>query len=82
MAIRKKWAVPMDSYSKMIIWLNNGNITTFYSLDWKSSHSHLKDRATRLQRFKNKIAQYIPKAREIKIYDLVSERLIAHYESD
>ncbi len=81
MAVRKKWAIPIDSYSKMIVWFLDGNIRTFYSLDWKSSHSHSKDRAIGLQRFQKKITEYSPYAKKIKIYDLASDNLIAHYES-
>ncbi|MFC4636085.1 hypothetical protein ACFO3O_19405 [Dokdonia ponticola] len=81
MAVRKKWAIPMDSYSKMIVWFLDGNIKTFYSLDWATSHSHSKERAIGLQRFHNKITEFSPRAKKIKIYDLASGRMIAHYES-
>ena len=81
MPIRKRWAIPIDSYSKMIVWFFDSNIKTFYSLDWGSGHSRSKDRAIGFQRFQKKITHYIPHAKKIKIYDLASNTLIAHYES-
>lgn len=70
MAVRKKWAIPIDLYSKMIVWFLDDNIRTFYSLDWKSSHYLTRDRRIGLRRFQNKITEYQPYAKKIKIYDL------------
>lgn len=77
---RGKWTIPIDSYSKMIVWFYDGNIRTFYSLDWKSSHSLTKDRQIGLDRLQRKLTDYKPHARKIKIYDIASDALIAHYE--
>lgn len=79
---RKGWALKVDSYSKMIVWFLDGNIRTFYSLDWKSSHSPTKDRTVGIERLRRKMTDYAPKSRKIKIYDLASDRLIAHYEEN
>ena len=79
---RKRWALKVDSYSKMIVWFLDGNIRTFYSLDWKSSHSPTRDRRVGIERLRRKITDYMPSASKIKVYDLASDHLIAHYQEN
>ena len=73
------WKLNKHSFSKMIVWFKDGNIRTFYSLDWKSKYSNFRDPRIGLGRFKNLIAKYGVKAGTIEIYDQESGEIIAKY---
>ena len=69
MKISKGWKLKTDSSTKMIVWFKDGNVRTFYSLDWKHRLSKQKDREMGLARFRKKIQQYGSLADGIEIYE-------------
>lgn len=73
------WKLNKHSFSKMIVWFKDGNVRTFYSLDWKSKYSHFRDPGIGLGRFKNLITKYGIKAGTIEIYDLESRKIVAKF---
>ncbi len=77
MLVFKKWSIPIDYNSKIIVWFYDGNISTFCSLGRKISHSHFKDIALGLYGFQRKMNSVLT----VKIYDLASNNLMTHVES-
>lgn len=74
----KGWKLQQHSFSKMIVWFEDGNIRTRYSIDWKHKYSQ-RDRAIGLNRFKQKIAEYGTRACSIEIYDLRTNQIIGKF---
>ena len=79
MTSSKKWKLGEDSMSKMIIWFQDGNIRTMYSLDWKHKHSKTRDKALGLERFRKLNKTYGTLAKTAEIYDKATGQRIAQF---
>ncbi len=75
----KGWRYKVHSFSKMIVWFQDGNVRTFYSLDWKSKYSRHRDRTIGFKRFESLMDKYGRKARMVEVYDLTSGEVIFRY---
>ncbi len=73
------WRLNEHSFWKMIVWFKDGNIRTFYSLDWKTKYSGFRDPRIGLARLKNLTTKYGVKAGTIEIYNMESGAIIAKY---
>ena len=76
---QKRWKLGIDSETKMIVWFKDGNVRTFYSLDWKHTVSKTKNRAIGIARFHNLIKKYGPLAGTIDIYEKETGKLISRF---
>ena len=76
---KKGWKLGMDSFSKMIVWFKDGNTRTFYSLDWASKYSKIRDQEIGMTRLKRLVAKYGARANTVEIYDLGTGGIIAKY---
>ncbi len=77
--ITKRWRMPQDSFSKLVVWFKDGRARTFYSYDWHSPNAYHRDRALglkRLQKFAKKIGN---DAGVAQIYDIQTDRLLQNF---
>lgn len=79
MGAKDGWKLKKDSETKMIVWFADGNIRTFYSIDWNYKHSKTKKREIGLARFFKKIDEYGQKAVTVEIYELATGKRIAKF---
>lgn len=73
------WKLNKHSFSKLIVWFKDGNIRTFYSIDWKNKKSLYRDQEVGLDRLRNLVRRYGARAKSCEIYDLDSGRIIAKF---
>lgn len=73
------WKLGQDSYSKMIVWFKDGNVRTFYSLDWKHKVSKTRDKTIGIERFHKLIKKYGALAGTIDIYEKETGQLISRF---
>ncbi|MDW3191998.1 MAG: hypothetical protein R8G66_06525 [Cytophagales bacterium] len=73
------WKLNKHSFSKLIVRFKDGNIRTFYSIDWKSKKSQYRDREVGLDRLRNLVKKYGPMTKNSEIYDLDSGNIIAKF---
>lgn len=62
------WKLGQDSFHKLIVWFADGNIRTWYSIDWRHKHSKNKDPQLGLNRFRKKINEWGNRAKTVEIY--------------
>lgn len=75
----KRWRMPEDSLSKLVVWFKNGTARTFYSFDWNTPNSYYRDRSlglARLYKFAKKIGN---DAGVAQIYDIQTDQLIQNF---
>lgn len=75
----KGWKLIRDSFSKLVVWFKDGNIRTFYSIDWKSRYDKNRDRNIGLQRFRKMLDTWGAKSETSEIYDKSSGKLLEKY---
>ena len=73
------WKLIRDSFSKLIVWFKDGNIRTFYSIDWKHRYSKQRDRNIGMQRLHKMVTGWGNKAEGAEIYDKATGKLIAKF---
>lgn len=75
------WKLIRDSFSKLIVWFKDGNVRTFYSIDWKHKHAKYRDRNIGLARLRKKVSEWGNKADTAELYDTsTGERIAKFYE--
>lgn len=79
MATDTGWKLKRDSETKMIVWFKDGNVRTFYSIDWKHRYSQEKSKEQGLSRFYKKIKEYGILAGTIEIYETSTGVRIAKF---
>lgn len=52
------WQLNNDSSSVLVVWFKDGNIRTFYSIDWRHRLSKSKDAELGLSRLRKLVAKY------------------------
>ena len=77
--MNKPWKLGTDSASKLIVWFQDGNIRTFYSLDWRSPHSKHKNPGLGIRRLHNLALRYLPYMQQAILYDQESGQEICRY---
>lgn len=75
----QRWKLGQDSLSKMIVWFQDGNVRTMYSLDWRHKRSKTRDKAIGLERFNKLIKTYGASAINVEIYDKATGQRIAKF---
>ena len=75
------WALKRDSASKLTVWFEDGNIRTFYSMDWRSKHARHKDTQLGLNRLKALVAKFGNKVKTAIIYEIAKGRPLYKYQS-
>lgn len=73
------WKLIRDSFSKLIVWFKDGNIRTFYSIDWKHRYSKQRDRNIGMHRLHKMVTGWGNKAEGAEIYDKATGKLIAKF---
>ena len=73
------WKLIRDSFSKLIVWFKDGNVRTFYSIDWKHRYSKQRDQNIGLARLRKKLSEWGSKADTAEIYDKTSGSRIAKF---
>lgn len=76
---KHKWKIKEHSLYKMIVWFADGNIRTFYSLDWKNKYSQTRDATLGLRRLTSLAQTYGSRAKTIMLYQKRSNRLVAKF---
>lgn len=66
---KRKWKLKRDSLTKLLLYFKDGNVRTFYSLDWRHSLSAGKDRGLGLARLRKLCERYREKIRKAVFYD-------------
>ena len=81
MSIKPKngWKLVRDSFTKLIVWFKDGNIRTFYSMDWKHKHSKFRDRTIGITRLKKLVCRWGNKASTAELYDTTTGQQIARF---
>lgn len=74
------WEIGRDSYSKCCVWFVDGNIRTFYSMDWSYTSARYRDRELGMQRLRKAIQRWGAKATCAIIYDLINDKELERYE--
>ncbi len=62
------WKLGQDSFHKLIVWFADGNIRTWYSIDWRHKYTQNRDAQVGLNRFYKKINEWGDKAKTVEIY--------------
>jgi hypothetical protein len=78
-APKEGWKLIRDSFSKLIVWFKDGNVRTFYSIDWKHRHSKQRDQNIGIARLRKKLSEWGNKADGAEIYDKASGNSIAKF---
>lgn len=73
------WKLIRDSFSKLIVWFKDGNVRTFYSIDWKHKQSKFRDRNIGYARLRKKVAEWGNKADTAELYDTSTGKRIAKF---
>jgi len=76
---QKGWKLIRDSFSKLVVWFKDGNVRTFYSIDWKHKYSKQRDPHIGLARLRKKLSEWGSKAGVAEIYDKASGNRIAKF---
>jgi hypothetical protein len=75
------WKLIRDSFSKLIVWFKDGNVRTFYSIDWQHKHSKQRDENIGIARLRKKIVEWGNKADAAELYNTsTGERIAKFYE--
>ena len=69
---KKQWKLKKDSFSKLLLYFRDGNVRTFWSLDWQHRFSKDRDRRIGLQRLRKIIEQNKAQIKTAIIYDAQS----------
>ena len=70
---QKKWKLKRDSLSKLLLYFKDGNVRTFYSLDWRHSFSKERDRELGLERLKKLAERHRKQIRRAIIYTVLGD---------
>lgn len=73
------WKLGRDSYTKMITWYADGNIRTWYSLDWRHRYSPARDRQLGMLRHYRRLRQWGRRCTTAVIYDTATGLPLAKY---
>ncbi|WP_459213218.1 hypothetical protein [Aquimarina rhabdastrellae] len=73
------WKIPNDSFSKLIVWFKDGNVRTFYSLDWKHPKAKKRSKSLGINRLKRLVSSYGKNAGVAQIYDIASNALVQNF---
>lgn len=75
------WKLGRHSFTKLITWFKDGNIRTWYSLDWRHKYSKKRDRNLGMARHRNRLTKWGNLCGTAEIYDnTTGERIAKFYE--
>ena len=63
------WKLKRDSLTKLVIYYSDGNVRTFYSLDWKSRYSPWRSRKKGLTGLLALVGKHGPMSDAALVYD-------------
>ncbi len=66
---KRKWKLKRDSLTKLLLYFSDGNVRTFYSLDWQHSLSVVKNRELGLVRLRRLYERHKSQTRKAIFYD-------------
>lgn len=61
------WKLGQDSFNVFVVWFQDGNVRTMYSLDWKHKFSRMRDEKIGWARYELLVTKYGANARNILI---------------
>jgi len=75
------WRIKVHSFTKMIVWFEDGRIRTFYSMDWHNPFSPYRAKEIGLERLRGLAEKLGARAATIEIYDLAKGTKIDKYRN-
>ncbi len=72
------WKLGRDSFTKLITWFKDGNVRTWYSLDWKHKYS-FRDRSIGMARHRSRLSKWGSQCGAAEIYDKATGEKIAKF---
>ncbi len=76
---RKGWKLGRDSFHVMRVYFKDQNKITRYSIDWHHSYSKTRDPAIGFANFKKMLKRWGENARTVLIYNISTDKKVAHY---
>lgn len=77
--MRRPWRLGTDSATRLVVWFQDGNIRSFYSLDWRSPHSRQKNPRLGIRRLHTLALRYLPHMKCAILYDQATGAEICRY---
>lgn len=63
------WKIKRDSLYKLVVWFVDGNIRTFYSIDWLNQYARARDEKVGLNRLMKLVHKWDENVKVGELYD-------------